>query len=92
MTETTPSSDHGHEPTEKQKAASAYNNAMKRLRDAHLDEFNTYRVEESAKVGITWKPKPSPSKKAEQDMEALLTAHPELVDVFAERLANRVQK
>ncbi len=58
----------------------AYGLATKRLRQAHLDEFNRYRVEESAKLDYEWTPPASAEAKAAKQLDELLAAHPALRD------------
>lgn len=61
----------------------AYGLAQKRLREAHRDEFNAFMKEEAKALGVDWSPKPTEAEKAAAEMEALLTAHPELRERFA---------
>lgn len=61
----------------------AYGLAMKRLREAHREEFNTFMAEEAKTLGVDWKPRPTEAEKAAAELDALLAAHPEL----RERLA-----
>src|SRR5688500_1222029 len=56
----------------------AYGEAQKRLREAHLDEFNTLHKEEAAKRGYDWKPRPTKAEKAEAELRRLLEENPEL--------------
>lgn len=58
--------------------SAAYGAASNRLRQAHQDEFNGYYAEEAKKVGVVWKPRLSPSERAEQQLKELLAQHPEL--------------
>lgn len=60
----------------------AYGKATTRLREAHLDEFNKYRVEESKKLGFEWAPKLTPEKKAEKELDDLLEKYPHLRQKF----------
>lgn len=60
----------------------SYGAAMKRLRDNHLEEFNTLRVEEAKARGIEWVPPKTEAQKAREQVQALLTAHPELASEF----------
>lgn len=64
----------------------AYSEATKRLREAHLDEFNALRKDEAQKLGIAWEPKPTKDQKAEAELKALLAENPAL----AERLTQQV--
>jgi hypothetical protein len=54
--------------------------AQKRLKEAHIDEFNKYMAEEASKRGQPWKPKASAKEKAKADFERLLAEHPEFAD------------
>lgn len=60
--------------------------ATKRLREAHLDEFNGYRQEEAAKRGVEWTPPLSADQKARADLDRLLAEHPHLVEELASRV------
>lgn len=71
------------------KLRKAYGAATTRLREAHRDEFNRYQTEEAKKLGVEWKPRPSKSEQAAAQLEALLESNPELIDKFAERLAQK---
>lgn len=52
--------------------------ANKRLKEAHLDEFNKYMAEEANARGETWAPRPTAEQKAEEALRALLDANPGL--------------
>lgn len=54
--------------------------ASARLKDAHLDEWNGYMVEEAKALGEFWAPRLSPEQRAEVELKALLNAHPALKD------------
>lgn len=56
--------------------------AATRLRDAHLDEYNQFVVEEATARGLEWKPRPTAEQKAAADLAALLEAHPHLREQF----------
>jgi hypothetical protein len=75
--------------TEKEAKRQSYSTALTALKEAHPEEFNTLRAKAMKDLGFVWKPKPTAEQQAEADMEALLSKHPELLDKFAERLAQR---
>lgn len=69
------------------KIRKAYANAIKRLRDTHLEEFRALQAEEAAALGVDWTPKPTKEEKAEAQLAELLAANPTL----KERLTNEVK-
>lgn len=78
------------EPTgeERDKALKeSYQSALKALRTRHLAEFNTLRVEEARKRGITWTPPKTDEEKAAEQMAALLREHPALAEQFSKPAA-----
>ncbi len=66
------------ELAEKQKTA--YRNAMKRLREENVEAFNKLRVEEAAKLNITWTPKPTEEQKAAEQLARLIETYPHLAE------------
>jgi hypothetical protein len=52
--------------------------ASKRLKEEHLDTWNTYMAEEAKARGEEWAPKPTPEKRAEEDFRRLLEQYPHL--------------
>lgn len=72
--------------TKDAKLRAAYGAATKRLREENLDRFNELRAEESTRLGVDWKPRPTAEQKAEAELEALLATHPNLAEKLADRL------
>lgn len=64
----------------------AYATATKRLREAHLDEFRQYQIEEAAKSGVDYKPQPTKDEKDEAALIALLEGNPNLKARIVEEL------
>lgn len=62
------------------KLRKAYSNATTRLRESYRAEFDSLYVQEAQQLGVNYTPKPSPEQKAEQELRALLEAHPGLRD------------
>lgn len=60
----------------------AYSAAIKRLREAHRDEFERYLADECAARGVEYKRRLSAEEKAEKTIETLLSEHPELRERF----------
>lgn len=60
------------------KLAAAHNTAMQRLKDAHLDEYNAFRKEAAATLGIDWHPAPTKEEKAQAELERIYTEFPHL--------------
>ena len=58
----------------------AYGAASTRLRAAHKSEFETYYREEADRLGIDYKPRRTPEKRAEDEMRALIEKFPHLRD------------
>lgn len=56
----------------------SYSAASKRLREAHLKEFNDLHREEAANRGYDWSPQPTKAEKAEAELRRLLEENPEL--------------
>jgi predicted ArsR family transcriptional regulator len=54
--------------------------AAKRLKEAHIDQFNEFMVEEAKARGEKWAPRPTPEQKAEAELRALLEANPSLYE------------
>ena len=61
--------------------------ATRRLRKAHLAEFNNYRVEEAKKRGIEWSPPLTADEKAREELDRLLAEHPTLLEDLADRVS-----
>lgn len=82
MTESAPTVSNAE--AEKAKRAEAvnkgYTEAMRVLRERHLEEFNKIRVEATKQLGYDWTPTPTPAEKALAEAKALLEAHPEIAD------------
>lgn len=64
----------------------SYQAATKRLREAHLSEWNTFRVEEAKARGVEWTPPPTPEQKASAELDALLAANPHLLEELASKV------
>lgn len=56
----------------------AYTNATTLLREEHRKRFEELREQESQKLGVPYKRRPTASEKAEEKLRALLAEHPEL--------------
>lgn len=73
-------------PTTKEDKAKAlgecYTAATRRLREAHLAEFNGYRAEEAKARGIEWTPQPTAAEKAAAEIERLLADNPGLAQAL----------
>lgn len=69
--------------TREAKMRQAYGRASSRLRDAHREEFNDLMAEESRKIDLDWKPRPTEEDKARQRVAAILEKHPELREELA---------
>lgn len=67
----------------------AYAAATARLRDAHLDEFRQYQIEECAKHGVEFTPKPTKAEKAESALVALLAENPDLKARLVDELGGK---
>lgn len=65
----------------------AYSAAQKDLREAHKEEFDSYRVKRSAELGIEWTPRKSKIELALETIENLLAENPEVTERLIERLA-----
>lgn len=52
--------------------------ADKRLREAHLDEYNKYKSEEAKARGIEWSPRLTDEQKAEKQYADLIAKYPHL--------------
>lgn len=74
-------------PSKDQLMSRAYSASQRRLRDAHSDEFNGYMVEETGKLGLSWKPRKSPEEKALAEVLSLLDANPGLAEQLASKLS-----
>lgn len=64
--------------TRQQALNKAYSAASARLREEHRKQFDALYVEEAAKLGVEYKPKPTEEEKAEQQLRELLAQHPNL--------------
>ena len=56
----------------------AYSISTSRLREENRAEFDRLYIEEAAKLGVTYTPKPTPEQKAKQELEDLLAKFPHL--------------
>jgi hypothetical protein len=54
--------------------------ALKRLKEAHTDEFNGYMAEEAKARGQEWSPRLTPEQRAEQELQDLLAKFPDLAN------------
>jgi hypothetical protein len=66
--------------------------ATQRLREAHLDEYRQYQVEEAAKLGIDFTPQPTEQEKAEAKLVALLQENPDLKARLVDELSGKVDQ
>jgi hypothetical protein len=65
----------------KDKAMSAARSAAAaKLREKHLDEYNTLLTAEAKERGVDWKPRPTAEQRAAEEMERLLQQFPELAE------------
>lgn len=60
-----------------------YTEALARLRTKYRAEFDGYLVEGYRKIGLDWTPRPNEVQKARNEIERLLSEHPELRQLFA---------
>lgn len=58
--------------------------ALRRLREAHAEEYNTYLGEEMGARGIEWTPRLTDEQKAAKQVADLLSQYPELKAQFVE--------
>lgn len=64
---------------DREKAVRAvYQRAAARLREAHKEEFDTYRREEAEKAGVTLVLRKSPKERARDNLKKLLAENPDL--------------
>lgn len=82
MSENTKTAKAATTPTESDLRTKAYNAATRTLRAKYRNEFTALVTEEATKLGVTYKPRPTPEEKAEQKLQALLAEHPELAAKF----------
>jgi hypothetical protein len=66
----------------------AYSTSTSRLREENRAEFDRLYIEEAAKLGVVYTPKPSPEQKAKQDLEDLLAKFPHLRDQLVNETVN----
>lgn len=77
--------------TRQQALNAASGAASKRLKEAHLQEWNTYMAEEAARRNQRWTPKPSAEEKARQELQRLLAEHPGLaLEIEKQRLTEEM--
>ena len=86
MTETPPTPPVEDEEYEA-KVRRTYTMATQRLREQHLNEFNTLRVAAAKELGIEWQPRASKLEKAQVELDRLLAENPDLLSLLAERVA-----
>ena len=61
-----------------QKRSKAYNRAVKRLRDAHTEDWERFVAQEYAAEGLRYQPRLTPEQKAQHTIEELLSEFPDL--------------
>lgn len=83
-------SEQAPETTRQQALNAASSAAFRRLKDNHLDEYNTYYAEEAAKRGQKWEPKLNKHQKAEREFRRLLAENPELAMLIPPDIAAQV--
>ena len=66
----------------------AYSISTSRLREENRAEFDRLYIEEAAKLGVTYTPKPTPEQKAKQELEDLLAKFPHLRDSLVNETVN----
>lgn len=81
-------------PTENSKPTMRTANvrADRRLREAHLDEYRKYQVEEAAAIGIEYTPQPTEQEKAEAKLVALLQENPDLKARLVDELSGKADQ
>lgn len=66
---------------ERQKSLGAATTAAnKRLKEAHLEEWNKLMAEEAKARGVEWKRRESPEEKAEKELTKLIEQFPHLAE------------
>lgn len=61
----------------------AYGNATTELRENYKSEFQDLYTKHARALGVDYTPRPSAEEKAEQELQALLAAHPHLREKIA---------
>lgn len=68
-------------PTPRDKAITkGYTEATKLLREAHLEEFNTLRVQTTKALGFDWTPPLTAKDKAKAELDKILAEFPDLLE------------
>lgn len=86
--DTTPKADN----TKQKAEPNPYATAQRRLREAHLDEFNALVSEEYAKVGKTYKPRPTEEQKQAKEAAEKAERERKAAERKAERDAKKLAK
>lgn len=73
--DTTPETD---KRTDAEKRRAAYTAGERRLREAHREEFLGLVKQEAERLGVEYVPRKTEEEKAEEALNALLSAHPGL--------------